>query len=267
MKFLTGRCFNFAILAPLMKTFLPIPALMVLLCLANCSTKESARLARENDSLKMQLQFGHEAIVTLKEINSLIDSIDATRKILRIQMIEGMPLPKYTQRMEELLLYVQQSEEKISGLALKLRKIQNQNEAYSMMLDALKNELEMATHEIAMLEAQVKRVEKKNNQLINLVKLQQTEIEDHQEKLEAYRHEVSYFEKRIHELMIQSQVGDAEAYYARAEAVYEAARRTKLAPRKKRESLNEALELYKKASSLGKKEADARIKELEKRLE
>ena len=97
--------------------------------------------------------------------------------------------------------------------------------------------------------------------------LQDAEIADKQTQIEAKTQELAFIEARVQELMIQSKVSEADAYYfTRAVAVEEAANRTKLAPRKKKETLKEAVELYKKALSLGKNEAQAKIDELEKRL-
>ena len=78
--------------------------------------------------------------------------------------------------------------------------------------------------------------------------------------------ELALIEARVQEIMIQSKMSEADAYYARAQAVEEAANRTKLAPRKKKETLREAVELYKKALSLGKNEAQDNITSLEKKL-
>jgi hypothetical protein len=77
---------------------------------------------------------------------------------------------------------------------------------------------------------------------------------------------LALIEAKIQELMIQSKMSEADAYYARAQAVEEAANRTKLAPRKKKETLKEAVELYKKALSMGKTEAQAKIDELEPKI-
>ena len=77
---------------------------------------------------------------------------------------------------------------------------------------------------------------------------------------------MALIEARVQELMIQSKVSEAEAYFTRAQAIEKAADRTKLAPRKRKETIREAIDLYKKALSMGKTEAEAKITELESRL-
>ncbi|HYC87376.1 MAG TPA: hypothetical protein VEB86_19220, partial [Chryseosolibacter sp.] len=113
---------------------------------------------------------------------------------------------------------------------------------------------------------QVEKYRNENENLINTVGLQEAEIADKQAQIEAKQQELALIEARVQELMIQSKMSEADAYFTRAQAVEEAANRTRLAPKKKKETLKEAVELYKKALSLGKAEAQAKITELEKRL-
>jgi len=95
--------------------------------------------------------------------------------------------------------------------------------------------------------------------------MQEAEIADKNSQLETKQQELALIEARIQELMIQSKMSEADAYFARGQAVEEAANRTKLAPRKKKETYKEAIELYKKSQSLGNAQAEARITELEKK--
>jgi hypothetical protein len=97
--------------------------------------------------------------------------------------------------------------------------------------------------------------------------LQEAELTDKEAQIAAKEQELALIEARIQELMVQSKMTEADAYYARAQAVEEAANRTKLAPRKKKDTLKEALELYKKAQSLGNDQAAAKIAELEKKVD
>jgi hypothetical protein len=96
--------------------------------------------------------------------------------------------------------------------------------------------------------------------------MQEAELSDKASQIEAKTQELALIEARVQELMIQSKMTEADAYFARAQAVEEAANRTKLAPRKKKETLKEAVELYKKALSMGKNEAQEKITELEKKI-
>ena len=117
----------------------------------------------------------------------------------------------------------------------------------------LKADLETKTHEIAALQEQVDKYRNENQNLITTVGMQEAELADKSSEIETKTQELALIEARVQEIMIQSKMTEADAYYARGQAVEEAAARTKLAPRKKKETLREAVELYKKALSLGKK--------------
>ena len=118
------------------------------------------------------------------------------------------------------------------------------NSIYISSMKRLKAELREKSEQIQELQQMVDDYADENVALLNLIDLQDAEIEDKAVELEAKREELDYLEVRIEELMVQSKMTKADAYYARAQAVEEAARRTKLAPKKKKETLTEALYLY-----------------------
>src|SRR5690606_18083731 len=130
----------------------------------------------------------------------------------------------------------------------------------------LKADLARKTDEIAFLEEEVDRFRRENESLMITVNLQDAELADKQELLDARTQELAFIEARVQELLIQAKMSEADAYYTRAEAIEMAAQRTRLAPRKRRETMREALELYRKAHSLGHEEAEAKITALEERL-
>jgi uncharacterized protein YhaN len=238
--------------------------LVALLC--SCDSKEKDNLKSQVDSLKRELETSQEMAQTLTEVGTLMDSIDANRQLLRVNMVEGTTYEDYSSRMKDLNSYVKETQQKISGLEQSLKKSKSNNNAFASTIKKLKADLEARTQEIAMLQEQVEKYRSENENLINTVGLQEAEIADKQAQIEGKLQELALIEARVQELMIQSKVSEADAYYTRAQAVEEAANRTKLAPRKKKETLKEALELYKKSLSLGRADAQDKISELEKRL-
>src|SRR5690606_14603178 len=138
--------------------------------------------------------------------------------------------------------------------------------ALKATIGRLRKDLKGKTEEIAVLQEQVVKFRGENENLIQTVDLQEAMLEDKESELFTKQQELALIDARIQELMIQSKMTEADAYFARAAAVEEAANRTRLAPRKKKETLAEAVELYKKALSLGKEEAQAKIEELEGRI-
>jgi chromosome segregation ATPase len=242
--------------------FLPLVAILMF----SCDSKEKEELRTQVDSLKRELQTSQEMAETLTEVGTLMDSIDATRQLLRVNMVEGTTYEDYSTRMKDLNSYVNETQQKIQGLERSLKESRANSSLYSKTIKKLKEDLKTRSEEIALLQQQVDKYRSENENLINTVGLQEAEIADKQSQIETKSQELALIEARVQELMIQSKMSEADAYFTRAQAVEEAANRTKLAPRKKKETLKEAVELYKKALSLGKNEAQEKITELEKRL-
>ncbi|MEX2235176.1 MAG: hypothetical protein WD824_23640 [Cyclobacteriaceae bacterium] len=238
-----------------------IPAFLI-----SCGTQEKEALQNQVDSLKTELDKSHQASETLAEIGILLDSIDASRQLLRVNLVEGTPYDDYRGRMEDLNEYIRDTQEKIENLERSLQTSKANSKAFTKTINQLKAELATKSKEMAFLQEQVEKFRNENENLIITVDLQDAEIADKQSQIETKSQELALIEARVQELMIQSKVSEAEAYYTRAQAIETAANRTKLAPRKKKETMREAIELYKKALSLGKNEAQAKIALLESRL-
>jgi chromosome segregation ATPase len=233
--------------------------------LAGCNGT-SEKLQSQVDSLKTELKTSQEFAQTLQEVGVLMDSIDANRQLLRVNMVEGTTYDDYTSRMKDINNYVKDTQRKIEDLETTLKKSKGTANAYAATIKKLKADLESKNQEILALQEQVNKYANENENLVQTVTLQSKEIEDQEAELQAKRQELALIEARIQELMVSSKMSEADGYFARAQAVEEAANRTKLAPRKKKETLKEAIELYKKALSLGKAEAQAKITELEKKI-
>jgi chromosome segregation ATPase len=244
---------------------LPLVWLLVT-ALAACNTNEKVQLQSQVDSLRIELETSQRMAQTLQEVGVLMDSIDANRQLLRINMVEGTTYDNYTARMHDLNNYVRESERKITELENDLKKSKSNASTFASTIKKLKAELASKSTELAALQEQVEKYRNENQNLIQTIGLQEAELLDKEMAIRQKEEELALIEARIQELMISAKMSEAEAYYARALAVEEAANRTKLAPKKKKETYREALELYKKALSLGKTEAQAKIAALEKKL-
>lgn len=227
---------------------------------------ESEKLKSQVDSLKAELQTSQQFVNTLQEVGTLMDSIDASRQLLRVNMVEGTTYADYTSRMKDINNYVKDTQNKIEDLEKSLKKSKGNANAYAATIKKLKADLEDRNKEIANLQANVEELKNTNQNLITTVGLQEAELTDKEGQIETKTQELALIEARIQELMVQSKMSEADSYFARAQAVEEAANRTKLAPRKKKDTLKEALELYKKAQSLGNDKAQVKIDELTKRV-
>lgn len=238
----------------------------VVALIAGCDTKEKEMLQSQVDSLKVELETSQAMAQTLTEVGTMMDSIDASRQLLRVNMVEGTTYSDYSSRMKDINGYVKETQKKIDDLEKTLKTSKANSNAFSKTIKKLKADLESKTQEIAVLQEQVDKYRNENQNLITTVGMQEAELADKSSEIETKTQELALIEARVQELMIQSKMTEADAYYARGQAVEEAAARTKLAPRKKKETLREAVELYKKALSLGKTEAQEKITALESKL-
>jgi chromosome segregation ATPase len=240
---------------------IPIAALI-----AGCGTKEREMLQSQVDSLRVELETSQAMAQTLTEVGAMMDSIDASRQLLRVNMAEGTTYNDYKSRMNDINSYVKETQAKIEDLEKTLTTSKANANAFSKTIKKLRADLNVKTQEIADLQEQVDKYRNENQNLITTVDMQEAELTDKSIEIETKTQELALIEARVQELMIQSKMTEADAYYARGQAVEEAAARTKLAPRKKKETLREAVELYKKALSLGKTEAEEKITALESKL-
>ena len=218
------------------------------------------------DSLQLELRTTQEFAQTLQEVGVLMDSIDANRQLLRVNMVEGTTYDDYSSRMKDINNYVKDTQNKIDDLETALKKSKSASNAFTATIKKLKADLESKGKEIEQLRANVEQLSNENKNLITTVGLQEAELGDKEAQILAKEQELAYIEARIQEIMIQSKVSEADSYYARGQAVEEAANRTKLAPKKKKATYSEAIELYKKSLSLGKAEAQTKITELQSKL-
>jgi chromosome segregation ATPase len=249
------------IMSPKLLYLLMVPAFFL-----SCEKREKEALQMQVDSLRTELQKSYEMSQTLTEVGVLLDSIDASRQLLRVRLEKGTPYDDYAERLKEVNDYIRTTAGKIENLEHNLNTSSANAKALARTVKVLKNELAKKGEEVAFLQEQVEKFRNENQNLIITVDLQDAEIADKQAQIEAKEQELALIEARVQELMIQSKVSEAEAYFTRAQAIEKAASRTKLAPRKRKETIKEAIDLYKKALSMGKTEAEAKITELEARL-
>lgn len=234
--------------------------------LMGCDSQEKAMLQSQNDSLRVELESSMKVAETLQEVGILMDSIDASRQLLKVDMIEGTTYDDYTARMKDINNHVKETQQRLAQLETEAKNSKAYSAKLSKTIKSLNEQLAQKSQEIAALQQQVEQVMNENKNLSETVNMQDAMLQDKEAQILAKQQELALIEARIQELMIQSKMSEADAYYARAMAVEEAASRTKLAPKKKKETLKEALELYKKSLSLGKEEAQAKITELEGKI-
>lgn len=242
------------------------PVLSLAFVLTACDTQEKAKLKSEVDSLRSELQTSQRMAKTLEDVGTLMDSIDANRQLLRVNMVEGTTYDDYTSRMKDLNNYVRDTEDKIADLEAQLRKSNSSSKSFANVIKKLKAELVTKSQEIAILQEEAERARNENQNLSETIRLQEEELTTKEEEIRLKETELASSESKIQEMILNQKISEADAYFKQAQAVEETANRTKLAPKKKKASIRQAIELYKKALSLGKQEAQAKITELEGKL-
>jgi chromosome segregation ATPase len=206
------------------------------------------------------LHESEETAQTLQEVGVLIDSIDASRQLLRTDMVEGTSYKDYKSRLQDITAYVRETQSKIA----ELEKSAKNSRVFAGTIKRLKADLEMRTQQIAALEQEVQNVRNENHALTRTVSERDSLISVSNETIKVKEENLTALESRIQEMNVESKNSQADAYFAQAQALEKAAARTKFAPKKKKETKREALELYKMALSLGKTEAESKIQKLEK---
>lgn len=259
-----NRTFTTLTLKLMVRKLLPMLSLAVLTMA--CDTQEKAKLKSEVDSLRSELQTSQRMAQTLQDVGTLMDSIDANRQLLRVNMVEGTTYDNYTARMNDLNNYVRETEDKIADLEAQLKKSKGNASAFASTIKKLKAELVTKSQEVILLQEEAERVRNENQNLSETIRLQEEELSGKEEEIRLKEEELAQSENRIQEMILKSKLSEADAYFKQAQAVEETANRTKLAPKKKKASLRQAIDLYKKALSLGKEEAKTKIDELEKKL-
>ena len=233
-------------------------------CLYSCNFKEAGMRKITIDSLREELKIHNEMAFAMAEIGTYIDSIDFSRNALRTNGLETANYESYVARMRDINQYVRKTERKLYALEKTARK--SNVRAYEAVIKKLRAELEIRNHELAAIQEQANLYYHENENLVNTVSIQKTEIQDKLNQIKSKQEEARQLQAQVAQLLTQSKLDEGEAYFARAEAVEETANRTRFAPRKKVNTRKQAIELYKLALSLGKNEASARISNLEKKL-
>jgi len=228
--------------------------------LMSCENKEEKRLQSQVDSLRTELQVSQQTAQQLEEVGSLIDSIDASRQLLRADVVEGTSYKDYKARLVSINQHIQETQNKIAELESKVKK----NNASTASIRRLKNELELSSQQITALQQEVERIQGENVALSRQVSQRDSVLTLNNETIKMREQDVASLETKVEEINASSKASQADLYFAQAQALETAADRTKFAPRKKKETQREALELYKLSLSLGKVEAQEKVDELEK---
>jgi hypothetical protein len=228
----------------------------------SCENKEKIRLQSQVDSLRTELQVSQQTNKELDEVGVLIDSIDASRQLLRTDVVEGTSYKDYKNRLVSINNHIKETQSKIAELEKTLSK----NKASLSTIKRLRADLELRTQQIAALQQEVEKFRGENVSLSRNLSQRDSLLAVNNETIKLREQDIVSLETKVEETNTNAKNTQADLYFAQAQALETAAARTRFAPRKKKETQREALELYKMSLSLGKQEAQQKIEELEKEI-
>lgn len=230
--------------------------------LFSCDSKEKARLQSKVDSLNTELQASQQVEAQMKEVDVLIDSIDASRKVLRANVVEGTSYDNYANRLKDVNQYIKDTQLKIA----ELEKTARGARGMASSIKRLKNDLELRSQEVAALQLEVSIMRSENKSMAAAIASKDSTLLVKEDLIKVRESDIAAFEVSMKDTNEKNRVAMADLYYNQAKALEVVADRTNFAPRKKKQAMREAVELYKISLSLGKSEAQKRIDILEKEL-
>ena len=253
-----------------MRFFYLITILISSLSILNsCDSGEKAKLQEEVEKLRAEIKDteSHNNIMAnqINEVDMMLDSIERSQNILNTQLEIGTTYDDYSNRLNFINEYINNSKQKLDELEDQLGQSDQKNKTFAAMIAKLRKNIEDKENSISFLNEQVEKYKAENEGLITTVELQKQKLSQQKDEILAKELELAELESKIHNLSEEANEKEANAYFARAQQMEELAKRTKFAPKKKKESLKDAHKLYKKAFELGRVDAFEKMEDLEKR--
>ena len=205
-----------------------IIALTAVSFLIGCDTKEKERLQSKVDSLHVELQESNKVAATLNDIGVLIDSIDASRQILKTRMVEGTSYVDYSSRLKDINNHVRETKLKLEDLQKKA----SRSSVLSATIKRLKADLELNAQQIAALETEVQKMRGENQSLTITLTQRDSVLSNREEVIKMRQQDIAALETNVTEINEQAKLSKADLYFQQASALELAASRTKFAPRK-----------------------------------
>src|SRR5687768_374599 len=180
--------------------------LPILGMLWSCGTQEREQLRSQNDSLRTELKMSQQTAATLEEVGALIDSIDANRKLLRTDVVEGTSYNDYTSRLKDINSHIKSTENKIAELEAAVKKSKGSSSAYNATIKRLKADLELSTQQIAALQTEVEKMRGENAQLASNLSQRDSVITVNTETIKMREQDVANLETKVTEINAQAKM-------------------------------------------------------------
>jgi hypothetical protein len=231
--------------------------------LFGCDTKEKEALKSKVDSLNTQLMASKRVEESMNEVGILIDSIEASRNKLHVNMIEGSSYADYVSRLKDINTYVRRTEAKLDSI---VKTSKSSSAANKRAIRGYKADLAKQSAQILDLQLRLAQEQDQGMKLWAKINEKDSLLSMKDQVIKMKESDFASLEKLFNDTQSENKKVVSNLYYAQAQALETAANRTQFKPRKKKETRREALELYKLSLSLGNIEAQKKIDELEKKL-
>ena len=237
--------------------------LSVTILLFSCDTKEKTKLKSKVDSLSNELRASQEVAIQMGEVNILIDSIDRSRHLLRMNVVEGTSYENYATRLKSINQYIKDTQAKIAALEQKSKATAH---GMSSTIKRLKSDLELRTQEVAALQLEVSKLRSENKWMAEAIAKKDSTLMAKEGIIKVRESDITSLETKMRLTNEENKASTADLYFVQALVWEKVAERTHFAPRKKKQARREALDLYKISLSMGRTDAQEKIDKLEKEL-
>lgn len=232
-----------------------------LVILTACQTyekRDNARLERELDSVNQELAETRQALMDSQQVRALLDSIDASRKIIVTSMGGETDSKNNLNRLSDINDYVKDINMKMDQMDKSIKYV-NSMAASILKLQA---DVEIRTQKIARLEAEARKISPDGKTGLLTIQRKDSTLAAF---IKACQNDITVLQKTMEEVHARNNAATANLYYKQAETLASMADNAGTVAKRKFVK-REALEMYKISLSLGKKEAEQRISTLEREL-
>lgn len=242
------------------KFFLSLLAIALLAACKPDHAVDGAKLQARIDSLQTALEVSNYSVGLLTQIGTYMDSIDANRKWVELNLETGLSQDDYVARMKNINQYVQRAEWTIA----ELEKTRN---AFTKQVKRLKKQIVEKDAEIVSLQMTVAQTQADKKQLEETLTLTETELVMSQLEQEMTAEELEAANTLAQKLMEKVQLTKAESLYSQGENMEALAASIQFAPNRKREALEDALAYYTESRDLGYEPAATKVDAIKAKLD
>lgn len=222
-------------------------------------TAERDQLANTVDSLQVALEAQAFQTGLLSQVSVYLDSIEASRKWITVQLEQGMDESDYIARMKRINQYLEKADYTIGEL-------EKTRSAYASQVRRLKQEVSEANTLNEQLQLAVSEWQAEAADLQQSLQITQGELKATQAKLAESGANLETARAEIRTLTDRVALTQAELHFAKGESMEAVGNKVIFNRKKKMAAYQTALDEYTKAWELGYAPAQAKVEAMRKKL-